>query len=265
MQQTSTPRAVNYPTRVRNELVFREITVKQVTTVAGCFRRVVFQGDQLAGFTSAGFDDHIKMFFPDPATGELRLPTVTAEGIDWGDGPRPPNRDYTPLQFDAVHNELTIDFFIHAQGVASDWAATAKPGDRLAMGGPRGSLVVPESYAHQIYVCDESGLPALRRRLAMVAAHGGKPSLTVLAFVSQPEAKTYLDDAPDVQCEWLVAAEGATADTLMERVRALTLPAKDYFIWLTGEGEIVKGLSDHILAQGTDPALVRAVAYWHAK
>ncbi|MCS5932527.1 hypothetical protein LNQ03_21395 [Klebsiella pneumoniae subsp. pneumoniae] len=38
-------------------------------------------------------------------------------------------------------------------------------GDKLVIGGPRGSLVVPEDYARQLYVCDESGMPALRRRL----------------------------------------------------------------------------------------------------
>jgi ferric-chelate reductase (NADPH) len=38
-------------------------------------------------------------------------------------------------------------------------------GDKLVIGGPRGSLVVPEDYAWQLYVCDESGMPALRRRL----------------------------------------------------------------------------------------------------
>lgn len=41
----------------------------------------------------------------------------------------------------------------------------AREGDTLTIGGPRGSLVVPEDYACQVYVCDESGMPALRRRL----------------------------------------------------------------------------------------------------
>jgi ferric-chelate reductase (NADPH) len=41
----------------------------------------------------------------------------------------------------------------------------ARAGDKLTIGGPRGSLVVPEDYAWQLYVCDESGMPALRRRL----------------------------------------------------------------------------------------------------
>ncbi len=45
----------------------------------------------------------------------------------------------------------------------------AREGDTLTIGGPRGSLVVPEEYACQVYVCDEVGMPALRRRLESAA------------------------------------------------------------------------------------------------
>lgn len=72
-------------------------------------------------------------------------------------------RDYTPL-YNAERHELAYDFFIHDGGVASQWAMDATVGDTLLIGGPRGSLVVPEDYAWQLYVCDETGIPALRRR-----------------------------------------------------------------------------------------------------
>ena len=78
-------------------------------------------------------------------------PVVTDEGIDWGDGVRPQSRDYTPL-YDAAKHELALDFFVHDGGVASQWALEAKVGDRLTIGGPRGSLVVPEDYAAAVRV-----------------------------------------------------------------------------------------------------------------
>lgn len=70
---------------------------------------------------------------------------------------RPATRDYTPL-YDAERHELAYDFYIHDGGIASRWALEAKVGDKLVIGGPRGSLVVPEDYAWQLYVCDESGI-----------------------------------------------------------------------------------------------------------
>ncbi|PLR35910.1 NADPH-dependent ferric siderophore reductase [Chimaeribacter californicus] len=259
MQHSTSPDITPLPTRVRNALVFRQITVKQADTVAGCFRRIVFHGEQLNGFSSAGFDDHIKIFFPDRETGELHLPQVTPEGIVWGDK-RPAARDYTPLHFDAAANELTVDFFIHAQGLASDWAVGAKPGDALAMGGPRGSLVVPETYAHQIYLCDESGLPALRRRLLALAPHQ-HIQVTAIVSVHRPEVKAYLADLGHVQCEWLPA----DAAQLSARMAALPLPPEDSFMWITGEGSLVKTISDQLLERGADADRLRAVAYWHQK
>lgn len=85
-----------YPKRVRNELRFRELTVLRVERISQAFQRIVLGGEALDGFTSAGFDDHTKLFFPEPGS-HFTPPTVTDEGIVWADGVRPPTRDYTPL------------------------------------------------------------------------------------------------------------------------------------------------------------------------
>ncbi len=61
-----------FPQRVRNELRFREITVLKNERVSG-FQRIVFGGDALAGFSSRGFDDHIKVFFPQDGARLCRL------------------------------------------------------------------------------------------------------------------------------------------------------------------------------------------------
>ncbi|SUG13155.1 siderophore-interacting protein [Salmonella enterica subsp. arizonae] len=54
--------------------------------------------------------------------------------------------------------ELALDFFIHDGGRSQPLGnGGAVRGDTLTIGGPRGSLVVPEDYAYQVYVCDESG------------------------------------------------------------------------------------------------------------
>jgi ferric-chelate reductase (NADPH) len=122
----------------------------------------VLGGEALEGFVSHGFDDHTKLF--SRAGRGVYAAAGDRGGIDWGEGVRPATRDYTPL-YDAERHELAYDFYIHDGGIASRWALEAKVGDKLVIGGPRGSLVVPEDYAWQLYVCDESGMPALRRRL----------------------------------------------------------------------------------------------------
>lgn len=244
------------PKRVKNDLKFRELVVKTKETVAGCFYRIVFSSEQLAGFSSHGFDDHVKLFFPTDG-GSCVLPQITDEGIVWADGPRPASRDYTPLAFEAERNELTLDFYIHDGGVASRWATTAKPGDTLMIGGPRGSLVVPTDYTWQLYICDESGLPAVRRRLLSLP-----DSISPLVMVNSHHEQTqpYLNEFTHAQIEWL------DIESIAQKLKAIVIPAEDYFVWITGEGEEVKHLSDELLAtHALDADYVRAVAYWHKK
>lgn len=249
-----------YPQRVRNDLRFRELDVLRVERVNAGFQRIVLGGEALEGFSSRGFDDHTKVFFPVPGT-TFVPPVVTEEGIDWGEGVRPQARDYTPL-FDAEHNELVLDFFVHDGGVASRWALEAKVGDKLTIGGPRGSLVVPEDYAWQLYVCDESGMPALRRRLETIASLKVRPEIHAVVTVGDASYKTYLAHLSGFNITWIVGhSEQAVADQLA----ALTVPAEDYFIWLTGEGKVVKNLSRRFETDAIDQQLVRASAYWHAK
>ena len=249
-----------YPQRVRNELRFRELTVLRVERISDAFQRVVLGGEALEDFSSRGFDDHTKLFFPQVGT-TLTPPTVGDEGIVWADGIRPQARDYTPL-YDEANHELVLDFFIHDGGIASRWAVEAKAGDRLTIGGPRGSLVVPEDYAWQLYVCDESGMPALRRRLESIAKLPVRPEIHAVVTVGDDSYKAYLAHLSEFNITWVVGhSEQAVADHLA----ALTVPGDDYFIWLTGEGKVVKRLSRQFETDAIDPQLVRASAYWHAK
>jgi len=58
----------------------------------------------------------------------------------------------------------------------------------------------------------------------------------------------------------------AQLSQLIARLDHIAIPTEDYFIWLTGEGEFVKALSDYFTVQrGLSSDFVRAVAYWHQK
>lgn len=261
---SDTQQSSRLPHRVRNELAIRPVTVISKAFIAGQFYRVEVGGEALKGFISAGFDDHVKLFFPDAGTGELQLPTITPEGVEWPAGARPAARDYTPLSFDADKGLLTLDFYLHEKGLASDWAVQAKPGDRLAVGGPRGSLVVPEDYAFQLYVCDETGLPAFRRRMQTMSGQ----TLKLFAWADETAGQAYLGDVSEVEVTWLGSGKmnAAAVKDLIARFDEITLPDDDYFIWLTGEGDAVKTLRDYFITQrGREAERVRAVAYWHQK
>jgi ferric-chelate reductase (NADPH) len=249
-----------YPQRVRNELRFRELTVLRVERIGAGFQRIILGGEALEGFTSRGFDDHTKVFFPQPGSA-FTPPQVTDEGIVWGEGPRPASRDYTPL-YDENRHELAIDFFIHDGGVASNWAMNAQAGDSLTIGGPRGSLVVPEDYAWQFYVCDESGMPALRRRLEALDKQTVRPEVKAVVTIADASYKDYLAHLNHYDIEWVI---GHYTNVAAEKLAAAIVPDDEYYIWLTGEGAVVKSLLDLAQSKNVDQNLMRGQAYWHKK
>jgi NADPH-dependent ferric siderophore reductase len=142
------------PQRVRHQPRRRMLTIKQAEKIAAHMIRVTLIGD-LDGFTSLGFDDHVKLFFPDGTT----------EGAANMLG-----RDFTPRHHDPVKNTLAIEFAIHDAGPATRWAAQAQPGQTLSLGGPRGSFIIPTAYDWHLLIADETGLPAIGRRLAELPA-----------------------------------------------------------------------------------------------
>src|SRR5471032_2126017 len=128
--------------RVRHDIKRRDLQVARVEELSPNFRRVTFTGDSLADFVSASFDDHVKVFF-EPAPGA-----------------EPARRDYTPRRYDNAAHELAIEFALHGEGAASDWAAQAAPGQRLTIAGPKGSLIIPVDYDWHLLVGDKTALPA---------------------------------------------------------------------------------------------------------
>src|SRR5690606_35293208 len=111
-------------------------------------------GDEVTGFTSLGFDDHVKVCFPTGPT-DAASPEDLAQMV---------SSDFTPRHFDAAKGELWIDFFLHEAGPATSWAAGAKAGDTLIVGGPKGSAILAsEGIQLQLMIGDETAIPAIAR------------------------------------------------------------------------------------------------------
>ena len=144
------------PRRVRHEPRRRRLKVERVDKIAAHMIRVTLGGD-LEGFTSLGFDDHIKLFFPDgPAGADGEPPTAS--------------RDYTPRRYDPAANTLDIEFVLHDAGPATRWAEQARAGSRSQIGGPRGSFIIPTNFDWHLLIGDDTALPAIARRLAELPA-----------------------------------------------------------------------------------------------
>lgn len=230
--------------RVRHELKRRVLDVTAVEKIAPKMVRVTLGGADLDGFTSLGYDDHVKLFFPVPGAPE-----------------QPAMRDYTPRRYDAARRELQIDFVLHGEGPASTWAEQAAVGQQLTIGGPRGSFVVPMDFDAYLFVGDETAWPAISRRLEELPA-GAQ------AFVVA-EVDTAADELPwtsraNVQVTW-VHREGRPAgqsEALNRAVRKVQLPPGDCYMWAAGESSAMRELRPLFVARGAPKEWIKAAGYW---
>lgn len=249
------------PRRVRHELRFRKLSVKTVQRVTPHLIRVTLTGDDLVGFQSPGFDDHVKLFFPDPATGKLSLPTMGPEGPVWPEG-RPTMRDYTPRRHDAKACTLEIDFALHEAGPATQWAEQAKAGDILGVGGPRGSFIVPTEFDWHLLIGDDTALPAISRRLAELPA-GARA--VVLAEIDSEADEIAFDTQAELTLKWAHrrGTEPGLSHVLLDALKAIELPAGDFHAWVGCESAIAKALRAHLVGErGANPKWTRASGYW---
>ncbi|GAB3578838.1 siderophore-interacting protein [Amycolatopsis endophytica] len=251
-------------------IVLRELEVLRAYDLTPRMRRVVLGGAELGAFRRYGFDltpfhteapdDHVKLFFPEPATGVLTLPEQDDGHLDWPDEPRPIGRDYTPRRFDAEAGELELDFVVHAGGIASGWAASARPGDRIFVAGPKMATVVPVTPAWYLLTGDETALPAIGRWIEELAP--GTP-VKVVAEVPGPDDELKL--GPDAEVTWLHRGDAApgSVDLLAPALRALDWPSDDVYAWAAGETGVMRGVRDHLRKERGLPAeRVNVTGYW---
>ncbi len=227
----NSPTTLRRVERVRHELKRRVLTVKEVETLTPHFRRITLADETLSDFVSASFDDHVKVFVDDA------------------------RRDYTPRSFDNAARELVIEFALHGEGPAAEWAARAAAGDTLAIGGPKGSMIVPLDYDWHLLVGDETAFPAVARRLEELPA--GAKAIVILQSADAADRRAF-KSAADLDLTWV-----ATDDELLAAVRALTLPAGDGYAWCAGEASCMAALRRELVdVKGHPREAIRAAAYW---
>jgi NADPH-dependent ferric siderophore reductase len=248
--------------RVRHELKRRLLTVSRVTQLSPRMLRVTLTGADLEGFTSLGHDDHVKILIPRPGE-EPAFPEIGADGKPMIDpANRPALRDYTPRRFDPVAAELDLDFALHDAGPATEWALRAKPGDKLGVGGPRGSFVVATDFDWYLLAGDETALPAIARRLEELPA--GARALVVVE-VAGPEEELTLASKAALSILWLHrgACPAGTTDALDGALRDIPLPKGDGYVWIACETVVAKRLRAVMVDERRHPkAWIKAAGYW---
>jgi NADPH-dependent ferric siderophore reductase len=241
--------------RVRHETKRRRVIVTRVERLAPQMLRIVFGGEELEGFTSLGFDDHVKLFFPSGAAENFAM------------------RDFTPRRFDAQARELWIDFYLHEAGPAATWAAQAAVGQLLSVGGPRGSFIIStEGLDSHVLIADETGLPAIGRRLEELPAN--TRALVVIDSdggaagypLESPAALEVINVSREASGQARVSREAsdeARAAALINSLRQLEFPPGQCFTWVATESQAARAIRRYLTDErGLDKHWIKAAGYW---
>lgn len=262
-QSTAIQQTDRAPQRHRHTVRLRHLNVRGVQPISRSMVRVILGGPEIEGFVSLGFDDHVKMFFPMPGETEPMLPCVGPDGLEMPKGPHKPiARDFTPRHYDPVTGELTIDFALGHDGPASNWARSAAAGDSAWIAGPRGSFVFPLEFDWHLLIADETGLPALARRLEELPAN--KRAIALIE-VDDEKDELLLESAAEATVIWAhrKGEPAGESRTLYQSLQALALPQGDFFAWIACESRVAKELRGFLIQEcGANPKWTRASGYW---
>lgn len=249
--------------RVRHPMKLRVIEVAHSALVTPELLCVSFTGADLHDFVSASFDDHVKLFFPLPGSTDPLLPSAPpgTAGMP-ADAPWPVARDYTPRRFDPAAGTLDIEFVLHGHGPAASWAAQAVRGQRLGLGGPRGSFILPDDLDWQQLIGDDAALPAIARRLEELPAGA---QVQVLLETRNASTEPPLPTRADARITWLhrQAADPGRGSLLTRAAQTLERPDGEGFVWAAGEASDIAALRRELVARwGLANHQIRAASYW---
>ncbi len=245
------------PRRVRPKP--RMVEVRRVERPTPRSVRVTFGGDDLAGYEMRGPAAHIKVLFGREGEDRPVLPEWGPEGAMLREGQSmPPSRTYTPLAWDTAKQELTIEFMLHGEGLASTWAKSAKAGDVLAVTQPGGPYTIDAAADWYLIAGDESALPAIETILEELPP--GKTAHVIVEVDDLGEEKIL----KATSVTWLLREHGAESGVALEQaIRGFDAPAGSGRVWVGCEAEAMREIRKHLLFErGMDRGEIHTHGYW---
>lgn len=216
--------------------------VERLERLSPSFLRVTLTGADLGDFADTGWDQRIKLIFPQPDSGLAHVPT----GDDWyavwrtlPDHQRNPIRTYTARAVRQAAREVDVDVVLHGDGSddgpGSRWARAARPGDEVAIMGPNAAFPgdpgglefkFPAHADAVLLAGDETAVPAVTAILERLPADTRGEAL-----LEVPETADVLSAQapPGVKVSWLArggAEHGSLLVPAVEAAASRLLPAE---------------------------------------
>lgn len=227
--------------------VDHEADVLRVQPLSPSFTRIELGGPGLRDWSTLDVPDEGCVFrFP----GDETHPAPDALRGRW----------YTVRDFDPGEGRMTVDFMVHPGGPGGDWAASAKPGDRLRIVCQDSWYQRPDEIRWQWLVGDVVGVPAFAR---IVEETAGRFPTTAVIEVPDTDDRLPL---PGADVTWL-HNPGMTAGTsvLLDAVRRLPVPEGPGYAYVAGEAAVTRDVRRHLREELRLPdGSYNVIGYWRA-
>lgn len=246
--------------RPRKRPRFRPVRVRSVGRLAPWLVSVELEGE-LSDFEVPDPTQHIKVLVPGAGEHSVAMPTLGEDGIEWPSGaPRPAMRTYTPRRFDPEAATLEVQFVIHGDGPASEWAERAEVGDRLAVAGPGGRLSLEIGPGPWVVAGDESAVPAIG---TLLEALPDDAEVQVFVESEHPGEAAGLDGHTHrAEVDWRQRTDGDPGATIFDRVVASSIDPETN-VWVAGEAISVRRVRKALMEAGRPtPKSMVTRGYW---
>jgi NADPH-dependent ferric siderophore reductase len=174
-------------------------------------------------------------------------------------------RRYTIRRFDPERQLLDLDFILHGDGPAAQWATQAVPGTTFEAIGPRGKISLDPVATWHLFVGDETFVPAVGAMLD--ALPDGYRAVSVLEVDSAADAGSFGDDlrGGDGIAVQFVERSGhpvGQALALLDALDVIDLPPESRHAYVAGEFHVVGEIRKKLGKMGFAPNEVSPKAYW---
>lgn len=251
------------PANYRDVIEQFPMTVSAVRTLSKPVRRITFRASEFGRFTPSGPDEYFALIFPARPDQDLVMPSTDKINVRSAvaripEPERPIMRWYTVRDLRPEAGEIDVDVVVHGDsGPGSAWARRAAPGDRVGFRAHGSSYRAPATTGPQLFVADETAMPALYSILESLDSTAG-----VTALLELPDAAYDTPLNADVTPDLVFRGSGPPGSAALARLAELDLPKVTY-AWACGEASLASGVRRHLVKNDlADRRSIMFSGYW---